>query len=142
MKKFSILLVLAVLLSGLTFTSCGKYEEGPGFSVLPKKSRLQQKWRPIESVSSSGVVTTIDNDGSYSEFLKGGIAKTYVGSLDLGLEGTWEFNSDKTMITTSYTFEILGVSTTTETTSKIIKLKINALGLEDEDGNKTYFEYF
>lgn len=138
MKKFSILLVLAVFLSGISFTSCGKYEEGPGFSLMPKKSRLQQKWRPIESVTSGGVVTTIDSDGSYTEFVKGGTAKTYIGSLDLGLEGTWEFSDDKTQITTTY--EIFGVATTT--TSTIVKLKINALGLEDEDGDKIYYEYF
>ena len=142
MKKLSILLIIAVLFSGISFTSCGKYEEGPGVSVLPKKSRLQQKWRAIESVSSAGVLSTIDNDGSYVEFVKGGIVKSYDGTFDLGIEGNWEFNDDKTAIITTYTFEILGTTTTTTSTSKIVKLKINALGLEDEDGNKTYYEYF
>lgn len=138
MKKLSILMVLAVLLSGIAFTSCGKYEEGPGFSLLPKKSRLQQKWRAIESVSSGGVVTTIDNDGSYIEFVKGGTIKAYSGTLDLGFEGTWEFNDDKTGLIMNYT--AFGVTSTSE--SKIVKLKINALGLEDENGDKTYYEYF
>ncbi len=138
MKNVSIILILAVLLSGITFSSCGKYEEGPGFTLLPKKSRLQQKWRPIESVSSSGVVTTIDSDGSYIEFVKGGDFKAYDGTFDVGFSGTWEFNDDKTGVKT--TFEVFGTSTTSE--SKIVKLKINSLGLEDEDGDKTYYEYF
>ncbi|MCB9188594.1 MAG: hypothetical protein H6598_05895 [Flavobacteriales bacterium] len=138
MKKLSILMILTVLLSGLALTSCGKYEEGPGFSLLPKKSRLQQKWRPIESVTSGGVVTTIDSDGSYIEFVKGGTIKAYDGTFDVGFEGTWEFSDDKTSL--NMTYEIFGVSSTS--TMKIIKLKINALGLEDADGDKTYYEYF
>ncbi|MCB9196608.1 MAG: hypothetical protein H6598_10325 [Flavobacteriales bacterium] len=138
MKKVSFLIMLAVLLGSVSLTSCGKYEEGPGVSVLPKKSRLQQKWRPIESVNSSGTVTQIDSDGSYIEFVKGGEFKAYAGSVDLGYAGTWEFNDDKTGIVLTYTFG--GFSTTSE--SKIVKLKINALGLEDENGNKTYYEYF
>lgn len=138
MKKLSFLLILAVLISGATFTSCGKYEEGPGFSLLPKKSRLQQKWRPIESVSSNGTVTTIDHDGTYTEFVKGGTIKAYDGGANIGIEGTWEFSSDKTALNVTYT--VFGF--TSSSTLKILKLKINALGLEDENGNKTYYEYF
>lgn len=139
MKKLSFLLVFAVLLSSISFTSCGKYEEGPGLSVLPKKSRLQQKWRPIEYVDASGTVTTPSNDGSYVEFVKGGECKFYDGTFDAGYTGTWEFNSDKSEIVTTFTYPIIGTITSS---SKIVKLKINSLGLEDENGDRTYYEYF
>ena len=52
--------------------------------------------------------------------------------------GTWEFSSDKTQVTVYY--ELMGLSSTT--TYTINKLKINSLALIDEDGDKTYYEYF
>ena len=138
MKQVSIILILSILLSGITFTSCSKYEEGPAITLLPKSSRLQKKWRPIEYISSSGVVTSVSNDGSFIEFVKGGEFKAYDGSFDVGFAGTWEFNNDKTIVST--TFEAFGASTTSDT--KIVRLKINDLGLEDEDGNRTYYEFY
>ena len=65
---------ISFLASALLFlTGCGKYEEGPGFSLLPKSTRLQQKWRPIEKLdASSNTLESIESDGSYIEFVKDG----------------------------------------------------------------------
>lgn len=142
MKKLSFLLIFAVLLSSISFTSCGKYEEGPGFSLLPKKTRLQQKWRPIEEVSPNGVVTQLSHDGDYTEFVKGGTVKYFNSSWNLGYEGTWIFTDDKLNVVTTYSYTLLGTQYDFVDTLKILKLKINALGLEDENGKKTYYEYF
>ena len=60
---FSLVIILSLI-------TCGKYEEGPGFSLLPKSTRLQQKWRPIEKFNaSSNTIESIDRDGSYIEFV-------------------------------------------------------------------------
>lgn len=133
-----------ILILFLSLVNCGKYEEGPGFSLLPKATRLQQKWRPIQFVdASTSVVTEIDRDGSYIEFIKGGTLQYYDDGLMsfIGVAaatGTWEFSSDKTQVTISY--ELLGLSSTS--TYTINKLKINSLALIDENGDKTYYEYY
>ena len=123
--------------------SCGKYEEGPGVSLLPKKTRLQQRWKAVENINAAtGITSTIADDGSYIEFVKGGSLKYYdyatfsLFGLD-ALTGTWELSDDKTQLITSYT--IIGQTSTN--TSTIIKLKINSLGLESSNGDKTYYEY-
>jgi hypothetical protein len=133
-----------IFLLFLALVNCGKYDEGPGFSLLPKSTRLQQKWRPIQFVdASTSVITEIEKDGSYLEFVKGGSLQYYNHDLMsfIGVAaatGTWEFSSDKTQVTVSY--ELMGLSSTN--TYTINKLKINSLALIDEDGDKTYYEYF
>ena len=53
------------------------------------------------------------------------------------VSGNWELSEDKTKLITSYTFMTLN----SNDTSTIIKLKINSLGIEDSNGDKTYYEY-
>ena len=143
MKKISLSLLICSLFLGATMLSCGKYEEGPGFSLLPKKTRLQQRWKPVETINAAtGTLSTITDDGSYLEIVKGGSLKYYdhatfsLFGFD-ALTGTWELSDDKTQLITSYT--IIGQTTTD--TATIIKLKINSLGLESSNGDKTYYEY-
>ena len=143
MKNTKLITLFAVLFIGTIMISCGKYEEGPGISLLPKKTRLQQKWKPVQNVDANGNINNIDDDGSYMEFVKEGTLNVYNYSLmslwgSDGAQGTWEFSEDKTQITINYTFAGLIDINTTYT---IVKLKINDLGLMDENGNKTYYEY-
>jgi hypothetical protein len=42
-----------VILAGLQFASCGKYEEGPGFSLRSKTGRLAGEWT-IEKMTVDG----------------------------------------------------------------------------------------
>ena len=143
MKKSTFTIIFTLLFVGLAVISCGKYEEGPGVSLLPKNTRLQQQWKPVESINATtGLSSTIADDGSYLEFVKGGSLKYYDHATFSpfgfdALTGTWEFSDDKTQLITSYT--IIGQTVTD--TFTIIKLKINDLGLMDSDGDKTYFEY-
>ena len=44
MKNTKLITLFTALFVGIIMISCGKYEEGPGFSLLPKKTRLQQNW--------------------------------------------------------------------------------------------------
>ena len=134
--------LLSILI--LSIYSCGKYEEGPGFTLLSKSARMCQKWRPIQSVDgSTGVITNIDSDGSYIEFVKDGSIQYYNKDQMsfLGIDavaGTWEFSDDKMQV--SYSYDVLTLNTIKLETIK--KLKINSLGLEDNNGNKIYYEYY
>lgn len=133
-----------------SLVNCGKYEEGPGFTLLPKSNRLQQKWRPIQLVESNGTINNIDSDGSYIEFIKGGTTQFYYKDIMAmigidGATGTWTFSDDKTQIIhTTDPIQSFGITIFPSTTDSItiVKLKINSLGLVDENGDKTYYEYF
>ena len=138
------------LASALLFlTGCGKYEEGPGFSLLPKSTRLQQKWRPVEKFdASTNALESIESDGSYIEFVKDGSFKIYnkndmaVFGID-GMVGTWNFSEDKSAVIYEYSYEVAGITMwTVESTDTIVKLKINNLGLKRANGDKYYYEYF
>ena len=75
MKTLKYTLLSIIILS---IYSCGKYEEGPGFTILSKSARMCQKWRPIQSVDgSTDVITNIESDGSYIEFVKDGSIQFY-----------------------------------------------------------------
>ena len=141
MKTFKYILLSIIILS---IYSCSKYEEGPGFTFLSKSARICQKWRPIQSVDgSTGVITNIDSDGSYIEFVKDGSIQYYNKDQMsfLGIDavaGTWEFSDDKMQV--SYSYDVLTLNTIKLETIK--KLKINSLGLENANGDKIYYEYY
>ncbi len=141
MKTFKYTLLSIIILS---ICSCAKYEEGPGFTLLSKSTRMCQKWRPIQSVDgSTEMITNIDSDGSYIEFVKDGSIQFYNKDLMsfVGIDavsGTWEFSDDKLQVT--YSYDVLGVSYNELKTIK--KLKINSLALEGDNGNKIYYEYY
>lgn len=144
MKRAHLIKIFTLSFLIVSLISCSKYEEGPSISLLPKNSRLQQKWRPIQSVDSgSNTVTNIDSDGSFLEFIKGGSLQYYNDATMsfIGVAaatGTWEFSSDKTQVTITY--ELAGFSATN--TYTINKLKINSLALIDDNGDKIYYEYY
>lgn len=89
--------VTYVTLAGLTalgLNSCGKYEDGPGFSLLTKKARVAGDW-DVKSMGSEvltteyGISFSFDKDGSmkYSYTSNGATEELYTGS--------WDFSSDK-----------------------------------------------
>jgi len=74
MKKLSILFAAFAV---VFLASCGKYEEGPGFSLRSKTSRLAGTWTLTEAFQGSTNVTgdltsggtvelTFDKDGAYT----------------------------------------------------------------------------
>jgi len=95
MKKLSILFAaVAVVL----LVSCGKYEDGPGFSLLSKKSRIVGEWSYV-GIYIDGVEMTQPSDleGFSSTFEKNGSYQDV--AVDAGNPiitiGTWEFANDK-----------------------------------------------
>ena len=151
MKKISASILICMLFVGSIFQSCGKYEEGPSISFIPKAVRLQQQWKEVETIDLSNNISQSPDNGEYVEFREGGIyrASTPTGSL-LNLAGvnevvgTWAFSEDKTQlfINCVYNDPILGLEFSNnipDDTCKIIRLKQNDLGLEDQPGNKYYY---
>ncbi|MGL5890399.1 MAG: hypothetical protein ACRC3B_10965 [Bacteroidia bacterium] len=100
------LLVTATAGLLLTFSSCGKYEEGPGVSLISKEKRLEELWK-LEKYSHNGV-NKMDsafhylgysynlrfsdvNDGDYTEY-----AQECEGCSDqISWTGKWRFENDK-----------------------------------------------
>lgn len=103
MKKYLAILTLFLITAG-TFMSCGKYEEGPAFSLLTKKSRLSGTWEIsevrqngtlIEELNTSELIVEItfekDNTGKYEFF-----AMFFTNRIKFfDAEFAWEFTSDK-----------------------------------------------
>ena len=81
------------------FNSCGKYEEGPGFSVLTKTMRITGVWK-FDKMLSNGVEIELDEYMSSSsyEMLSDGTGKISFefGGTIISSDLEWEFNSDKT----------------------------------------------
>lgn len=134
MKTIKILVAVAVLGGAIMTTpSCGKYEEGPGFSLRTKKSRLVGDWDAKTYVDADGT-TVSDNSDDYVTFEKDGTYKYTDGGTSVN--GTWEFTSDKEKIKTTYTSG--SVSFTNEAT--IVRLTNKELWVKDADGDMTKFE--
>ena len=130
MKTIKLLLAVTLLGGALLSTpSCGKYEDGPGISLLTKKQRLCRSWDAKEYVSTSGT-TVADTDDDFMTFEKDGTGKLTIGNVVF--TGTWDFNSDKTKIISVYS------SFSDEVT--IMRLTNKELWTKDSDGDITKFE--
>lgn len=130
MKKLFALGFAAMMMLTLTLTSCNKYEDGPGFSLRSAKARISRTWKPVEYVSSNGTtVAASSSDGTYTFDKDGTFSYT---SGNLSASGTWEFNGDKTTITTT----ISGISNT----ETITRLSTKELWTKDSNGTVTKSE--
>ena len=117
MKKLLNFILIATMASSMI--SCGKYEEGPGISLKSKTSRVANIWKveyaqDLEDQSD----VTLDFAGEQYEFTKEG------EFLENGkVEGSWEFNSEKThIVITDLNNEV--------DQFKIIRLKEESMHLE------------
>jgi hypothetical protein len=116
-------ILFAVVLSLLfpLVQSCNKYPDGPKFTILSKKERMQGLWDLQETDHADGTVTydiykdimELTEDFSYS-YTSGNIT----------INGDWEFASDKEKVT----FKIGNINLT----YKIMRLKSKELWLQNE----------
>jgi hypothetical protein len=83
--------LLIILLSA----GCAKYEDGPSFSLASKKARLTGNWK-VTKFDAMDVATPyyhdFKSDGTYKRTI------TILGS-DIIYTGTWEFTSNKEVVT-------------------------------------------
>lgn len=138
------------IITGLTFvfallvavSSCGKYEEGPAISLRSKKARVANDWIVEKTIDEDGNEDTDGMEGVTYTFTKEGIVTiTYDGSSTGGfsgsISGTWSFTDDKEGLIMESSF----FGTTTQDTSKILKLKNDEMWLEDEEeGTEIHFK--
>ena len=120
-QPLCLLTLLIVIVS-----SCGKYEEGPEFTLLTKKQRLVGEWQ-IEEATVNGAAV---DPATYSEytliFERDGTARITYGVLTY--KGTWEFIDDKKKLRS---LSITGE----EVESTILRLTNKQLWLKDPDGD-------
>lgn len=115
----------AFLLILLSVASCGKYEEGPSFSLRSKKARVANEWK-IDYAYDLGdqQETTADFAGETWTFTKDGeFFEKENGELDN--TGKWEFISDKEEIAISFPADIEKYT--------ILRLKENEMWLRDHE---------
>ncbi|PLW94630.1 MAG: hypothetical protein C0592_02165 [Marinilabiliales bacterium] len=141
MKAIRKVLVLAVL-SALVLSSCGKYEDGPAISLLPKTMRLQKQWQ-MEKLYIDGTEQTLNDvqKDSYFELESGGGYKytTVTGSVSaVTSEGTWELTNSKETLVITTTFG--GLNINTEHT--ILRLTSKELWVEKTVNNAVYEEHY
>ena len=136
MKSFirtAAFLLLAV--SAIAVASCGKYEEGPGFSLLSKKARIVGEWSlssttvngQSQDLTNTSIKISIKKDDTYTgttTYSVGGISYTDTEN------GTWKFSDDKLkFVTTSSAGNVSEI--------EIIMLKNKEMKLRDVEGNNT-----
>ncbi len=137
MKKISIIMFAVVSMALVTFSSCGKYEEGPGISLRSKKSRVVNTW-VIEKYLVNGEDLTsqiLQFLGNYSiEYKKD---ETFEALVDGDREtGKWSFDSKKENL------EVMYDGTTSKELSKILRLTNNEMWLVEDDGTDKYEIHF
>ncbi len=98
---FSTLLALLI-----TFGGCGKYEEGPDFSLRTKKARITGIWK-IDKMYINDQEQTIDEGMNTAriDVMKDGTGKISVSiqGLTLAFDIDWKFSDDKLSLIISTT---------------------------------------
>lgn len=99
--KNSFKIILSILAVAFVLSGCKKYEEGPGFSLLTKKSRITGLWE-LESITTKAGVTTFYKGKNILKINKNDsfLRQKENGALE---EGTWAFTSEKESIILTYT---------------------------------------
>ena len=133
-RKTTALLLLVLLVFPL---SCGKYEEGPWFSIYSKKERATGNWR-FELVRIDGVDVTEQYADNSVNMLKNGDLYWIQGYLGgpwdtYGPGGKWSFINDKMQIEMHF---YTGVREEYTLVWEIRRLAYADLQLERYDGDK------
>lgn len=109
--KSIIRLSFLLITTSLLFTACGKYEDGPTFSLKSKTARLVNDWVIDEKYvnGTEDTLTDYDKAVTFSVQKDGKLDFIYsLGVISLTGTGTWAFSDTKESVTFSYV-----VSTTT-----------------------------
>ena len=129
MKKL-IVYSFALSVVAVSISSCGKYEEGPKFTLLSKKARITNTWKFTKS-ENNGIDNTPD-PAYYTLTLtlkEDGTAKAEhtIFGVPASDNGNWEFSSSKEEL-------ILSDPSGTQTL-EILKLTNTELKVKQLDGN-------
>lgn len=125
----SILLNLGIV---LLFVSCSKYPDGPGVSLLTRKSRMVNHWE-LETATANGESWTPYFPLKEMELRDDNSQTTTFRTLNVPtvLDGKWEFEQQKEHLKLTF-------NNGTIYTYRIFKLKKDELRLEARSNDTTY----
>lgn len=139
MRKI-IAIIFILMLSVALFESCGRYENGPAFSLRSAKARLVGEWSLTDLLvndkheqalydKESSTVIRLNNDGTYS------YSMPMVRSLN-EKSGLWTFGEDKTELILT---EVDSLNGNSDRNYKITRLSNTELWLVN--GSEEYSGY-
>jgi len=141
MKSMTKMLMALVALAFVA-ASCGKYEDGPGFSLKSKKARVVNVWSFDKNfVDDLGSFVITGDTVQEIQFLKDGKAVfTYSGpSGTKDYDATWEFSDDKEKLNCYVAHVAICGSTYIDTIEyTILRLTSNEMWLTEYKFNDTY----
>jgi hypothetical protein len=135
--KFKILLSLSLI---FTLFACTSYENGPAFSLKSATTRITGEWELYDVIvndkteeilfeSEKNIIYIFSEDGSLL-VENNDIAK----SSPTIVNGTWEFNKDKTVITLDINEESIAVVLPSDELT-ILRLTEDELWISDENSS-------
>ncbi|MFN6945951.1 MAG: lipocalin family protein [Cytophagaceae bacterium] len=131
MKRTNLFLMAVAFLIAFSaaMSSCGKYEEGPNFSLASKKGRITNTWKLAE-IYDDGVKEELDADEVEILDIKKDDAFTWTHTHDDHSDiekGTWSFDSSKEHL-------VLTFDDGEKEEFKILRLTKNELWVVEEHG--------
>lgn len=129
-----VLALTVLLLAG----ACKKYEEGPAFSLRSPESRLTQKWVVEKATEPNGDDATDDYNDYSIDFNDDNtfVVADKLGTQSYTVEGTWEFNDDKTSLISTFEFNFGGTTITEKDTVMILRLTNKEFWVKGDDGDE------
>ena len=140
MKKIGVIFTFLAI-TAMMMTSCGKYEEGPGFSLRTKTARLTGEWKLVEITENGTAMDISDMEATY-EFERGGdmkVSTKWMG-MTFSFEGEWRFDDSKENLEVRIKEE--GTEWSEWESTEILRLTNGELWLRDEftEEGETYTE--
>ncbi len=130
MKKVLITLVV----TGLLLASCGKYEEGPGFSLRSKKARVEGKWKLEKEIENGqDVPLEADDKDDVWKFNKDGTFE-FQDPGNSTEKGKWFFDDKKGNILITYEFFGGDIAIVLE----VVRLTNNEFWFKNTSGSDVY----
>lgn len=128
--------MLKLLITGLTlifiFSSCGKYEDGPGFSVLTKKHRITGNWTGVPYFSAMWDDSKVNESNQMNIYKDGTI--TFKQDTVVSI-ANWEFIEDKESIAVTNFY----LQSKASTVFRIHRLTNKELLLKEVDGKEYHY---
>lgn len=113
--------------------SCGKYPDGPNFSILSRKTRIENVWVHTETIYANGNVEQNPDPGATTEFTSDGDFIYKKGGVTLN--GYWDLVNEKKDLRISYLVSGNNDPVYGHTDFEIRKLKSNEMWLKNSSGD-------
>ena len=134
------LLLLAI--TGSLFTSCTKFEEGPGLSLRSPEAKLDGNWVVRIATQADGDdVTDLYANFTYTFTKDGAFSYRFEqGNFSFDAVGTYSFNKDNSMLSTSASYDFQGLIITDDQMVSVLRLTTDELIILNEDNERVEFQ--